>query len=389
MTVRRGQNRCVTLRSSGTGRRFQVFGSVLMLGALALWMFPHAASAAVTGTATPNTGLGATGTLAVSASGFGTGDLHTVFVIECERGATDSILCDANTGDGSLNTNTSGVYTNDAYVYWSLPNDALGISNITCDATHLCDLVLIQDDYNNFSNPHVSIPISFGDTGGTTTTASSTTTSSTTTSSTTTTAPTDTTTTTTEASTTTTTEPSTTTTTTQPTDTTTTTEPSTTTTTTQPTDTTTTTEPSTTTTTTQPTDTTTTTTDGSTTTTAPPTNCRPFHLYGYNNACACVPHKHLDAWWARYCKTHHGHKHKNECPCDPPRHKSRGDRGFGSQGFPGMPGHTATNLSYNGVTGEKLPDAGLPPAAPLMAICGFVILIAGTLLRRIVLRVPA
>ena len=36
-----------------------------------------------------------------------------------------------------------------------------------------------------------------------------------------------------------------------------------------------------------------------------------------------------------------------------------------------------------------LPDAGLPPAAPLMAICGFVILVAGTVLRRIVLRAPA
>ena len=28
---------------------------------------------------------------------------------------------------------------------------------------------MIQDDYNNFSNPHVNIPISFGPAGGTTT----------------------------------------------------------------------------------------------------------------------------------------------------------------------------------------------------------------------------
>ena len=96
----------MTLKSFGTARRFQVFGTALMLGGLLMSVFPHAASAAVTGTATPNSGLGATGTLAVTASGFNTGDLFTVHVIECERGATDSAQCDANTDDSQFNTTT-------------------------------------------------------------------------------------------------------------------------------------------------------------------------------------------------------------------------------------------------------------------------------------------
>ena len=110
----------------------------------------------------PGDALGYTGTLHLTGSGFTTGDLHTVFAIECEHGATDSSQCDANTADGDKNSNVSGVYTNNAYTYYSLPNNTFGvIDSITCDATHLCDLVLIQDDYNNFSNPHVNIPLTF------------------------------------------------------------------------------------------------------------------------------------------------------------------------------------------------------------------------------------
>jgi hypothetical protein len=138
--------------------------------ALGLAAFSPAAHAAVSGSisnvtcgagACPTAGqLGYGGTLKVSASGFGT-DLNTIHVLECEHGATDSSQCDANTDDPNLNANVSGNYTNNSYAYYSLPNDALGVSNITCDATHLCDLVVIQDDYNNFSNPHVNIPLTF------------------------------------------------------------------------------------------------------------------------------------------------------------------------------------------------------------------------------------
>jgi len=35
-----------------------------------------------------------------------------------------------------------------------------------------------------------------------------------------------------------------------------------------------------------------------------------------------------------------------------------------------------------------LPEQGVPAAVPLMAACGFVILLGGTVLRRIVLRAP-
>ena len=109
----------------------------------------------------PGDALGYTGTLHVQGSGFGT-SLNTVYAIECVHNATSSDQCDANTADGSVNADTSGNYNNTAYTYYSLPNATFGgVDSITCDATHLCDLVLIQDDYNNFSNPHVNIPLTF------------------------------------------------------------------------------------------------------------------------------------------------------------------------------------------------------------------------------------
>jgi hypothetical protein len=111
----------------------------------------------------PNDALGYTGTLKVTGSGFGT-ELNTVHVLECVHGATDASQCDANTDDPSFDANISGNFSDPSYTYYSLPNDALGLSSIHCDATHLCDLLLIQDDYNNFSNPHVLIPLTF-DTG--------------------------------------------------------------------------------------------------------------------------------------------------------------------------------------------------------------------------------
>ena len=99
----------------------------------------------------------------MTGSGFATdGSLHTVYAIECEHGATDSSQCDANASDSTKKSNTAGNYTNNAFTYYSLPNETFGgVDPITCDATHLCDLVLIQDDYNNFSNPHVNIPLTF------------------------------------------------------------------------------------------------------------------------------------------------------------------------------------------------------------------------------------
>ena len=162
----------MTVTISGAGRRFQLVGVGLVLVALLLAVFARPASAAVTGTATPSTGLGLTGTLAISAGGFDPGNPPSrpvVFVIECSHGATDSSSCDANTVSSSRGT-ASGTYTDDAYTYYSLPNDTFGgVDSITCDATHACDLVVIQDDYNNFSNPHVNIPITFSAVAATTT----------------------------------------------------------------------------------------------------------------------------------------------------------------------------------------------------------------------------
>ena len=62
----------------------------------------------------------------VTASGFATGDLRTVHVLECEHDATDVSQCDANTDDSSLNSNVAGNYTNNAYTYYALPNAVFG-----------------------------------------------------------------------------------------------------------------------------------------------------------------------------------------------------------------------------------------------------------------------
>jgi hypothetical protein len=100
----------------------------------------------------------------------------------------------------------------------------------------------------------------------------------------------------------------------------------------------------------------------------------------------CIPFRfpHHGSWPGKYCKPHHGRGHDDryDCACDPPR-PSRGHGPYGSQGGPGSPGYNALNAS---VAGQKLPEQGVPPAAPLMAICGLVILVSGTVLRRIVLR---
>jgi hypothetical protein len=168
----------VTVTISGLGRRFQLAGVALVLVALAIALFARPAAAAPTATATPATGLENTGTLAVAAGGFATdGSLHVVFVLECELGATDSAQCDANTADSSKKSNTAGTYTNNAYTYFTLPNEAIfgGPSAITCDSTNDCGLVVIQDDYNNFNNPHVEIPITFSAVAATTVPPSTTT----------------------------------------------------------------------------------------------------------------------------------------------------------------------------------------------------------------------
>jgi hypothetical protein len=126
-----------------------------------------------------------------------------------------------------------------------------------------------------------------------------------------------------------------------------------------------------------------------TTTTMPGVHCPPSHHH-HKQACFCVPHlqshRGKGPFPSRFCK-HHDDRHRDACPCDAPRH--RHDGGFGSQGDPGSPGYNATDARSLGAQGQQLPDAGLPPAAPLMAICGFVIVVAGTVLRRIVLHVPA
>ena len=75
----------MTVTISGAGRRFQLVGVGLVLVALLLAVFARPASAAVTGTATPSTGLGLTGTLAISAGGFDPGNPPSrpvVFVID-------------------------------------------------------------------------------------------------------------------------------------------------------------------------------------------------------------------------------------------------------------------------------------------------------------------
>jgi hypothetical protein len=163
----------VTVTISGLGRRFQLAGVCLVLVALAIAMFARPASAAVTGSATPSTGLALTGTLSITASGFAT-NLNVIQVLECVHGATDSIQCDANTVDPFVSADTSGDYSNSEYHYTALPNSDLGVSNIVCDKDNPCDLLVIQDDYNNFSNPHILIPISFSVSAETTTSPSTT-----------------------------------------------------------------------------------------------------------------------------------------------------------------------------------------------------------------------
>ena len=126
------------------------------------------------------------------------------------------------------------------------------------------------------------------------------------------------------------------------------------------------------------------------TTTQPSNACRPGFGFGHFDRCLCLPHHHSwrgDSSW-RFCKPGHGDRHGGECPCGGPEHGPH-DGGFGPQGFPGSPGHQASDAGYYGGSGEKLPEQGVPAAVPIMAVCGFVILLAGTVMRRIVLRVPA
>jgi hypothetical protein len=282
----------VTVTISGAGRRFQLVGVGLVLVALAIALFARPAAAAITGTATPSTGLENTGTMVVTGSGFATGTLPTVHVLECEHGATDSSQCDANTDDSSVSANPAGNYSNPAYAYYALPNAIFGISDITCDATHACDLLLIQDDYNNFSNPHVLIPLTFTAVAATTTEPPTTIPASTipTTATTATTAPTSATT-----------------------------------------------APS-----GDPTTTAAATAGGSTTTTT---------AKGGSSS-------------------------------------TLGGQGSGSTLPAGGNGFSSGSSDGSGGSGGTLPFTGPPTAAPIIAICGIVIVLAGTLMRRVVLNVP-
>src|SRR5205823_4107799 len=75
--------------------------------------------------------------------------------------------------DPNGQTNASGHYDNSAFTVYTLPNPALGPSSLQCDSTHACAL-FVGADYNDFTQPHVLVPITFSDAASTTSSTSTT-----------------------------------------------------------------------------------------------------------------------------------------------------------------------------------------------------------------------
>jgi hypothetical protein len=155
------------------GRPLQAVGLVALVAAafVTLSFDPPTATAAVAGTATPNSGLTDTQTIHVQASGFPPStNNQPIHVVECVRGATTSQDCEGTTDDPTVNADSSGNYDNPAYTVYVLPDSTIPNASIKCDASHLCDLY-VGDDVNNLATSnHVMIPISFAGAAATTTT---------------------------------------------------------------------------------------------------------------------------------------------------------------------------------------------------------------------------
>jgi len=136
--------------------------------------FAGGASAAVTGSVTPSSGLHDGDTVHVVADGLPANT--PIQVTECVHGATSSTQCDGNTTDVSVSSDPNGHYDNTNYSVYQLPGPTIPTSSIQCDDTHACDLY-VGDDLNNLSSSnHILLPIAFAAASTTTTAAVTTTT---------------------------------------------------------------------------------------------------------------------------------------------------------------------------------------------------------------------
>jgi hypothetical protein len=138
--------------------------AVVALGVLGLAV---GAYAAVSGTATPNSGLHNHDLVHIHATGLPA--LTGINVLECKSGATSSADCEGQTINTDGQTNGAGVLDVD-YNVWTLPDPALSGTSITCDDTHPCVLYVGTDQQDFSGAPKTLIPISFAPAASTTTT---------------------------------------------------------------------------------------------------------------------------------------------------------------------------------------------------------------------------
>lgn len=146
-------------------RKFARLAAIAGVLALTTLVLAPGAFAAVSGSATPNTGLSDLQTIHVQASGL-PAVVQPIAVLECVRGATSSAQCEGSTNDPSVNSTASGTYNNPNYTVFVLPDAVFPTVSIQCDGSgqHECDLY-IGTDFNDFSQPHTFVPIEFSTPG--------------------------------------------------------------------------------------------------------------------------------------------------------------------------------------------------------------------------------
>jgi hypothetical protein len=131
--------------------------AVLVATAMAaLTMAP--ATAAVDATVTPANSLRDGQTVHVKASGLPPSH-SLVQVVQCAKGAVDSLHCDGNTLDVNHDTDAHGDYDNPSFVVHTLSQQRH--DSIDCDATHPCEIYVGVDYNNNFKIDSTAVPISF------------------------------------------------------------------------------------------------------------------------------------------------------------------------------------------------------------------------------------
>lgn len=164
--------------------------SATALATVALPVTPASATGPTAG-ANPTTNLHDRQVISVQGSGFPANT--EIQIEECSGTATslpaDNTSCEGVTLDSQAFTDVTGSFTNapgDAagdtgYTVYTIPNPAFQATTIQCDSANPC-VLYVGVDQNNFSAPHVFVPITFAAATSTTTSTSTTSTSISTTS---------------------------------------------------------------------------------------------------------------------------------------------------------------------------------------------------------------